>query len=45
MVAGGIIPDVGVPKLNEIGLEGIFGYVTDAAHIVNYIRNNKKRTL
>lgn len=45
VVAGGIIPDVGVLKLNEIGIKGIFGLVTDAAYIVNFIRNNIKRTL
>ena len=45
VVDGGIIPDVGAPKLNEIGIEGIFGPVIDATYIVNFIRNNIKRTL
>jgi hypothetical protein len=33
VVVGGIIPDVDIPKLNEIGIEGVFLPVTpDAGH-------------
>ena len=40
VVAGGIIPDVDVPSLKKIGIEGIFGPGTDTADIVNFIRTN-----
>ena len=45
VVAGGIIPDVDVPKLNEIGIEGIFGPGTDTIDIVNFIKSSLKRSL
>lgn len=45
VVAGGIIPDVDVPKLNEIGIEGIFGPGTDTSDIVNFIKSSLKRSL
>jgi methylmalonyl-CoA mutase C-terminal domain/subunit len=45
VVAGGIIPDVDVPKLNEIGIEGIFGPGTDSIDIVNFIKSSLKRSL
>jgi methylmalonyl-CoA mutase C-terminal domain/subunit len=45
VVAGGIIPDVEVPKLNKIGIEGIFGPGTDTVDIVNFIKSNLKRSL
>jgi methylmalonyl-CoA mutase C-terminal domain/subunit len=43
IIAGGIIPDEDVPKLKNIGIEGIFGPGTDTDHIVNFIRANIKR--
>jgi len=45
VVAGGIIPDVDVPKLYEIGIEGIFGPGTDTIIIVNFIKSSLKRSL
>ncbi|UCG04405.1 MAG: cobalamin B12-binding domain-containing protein [Candidatus Heimdallarchaeota archaeon] len=45
VVAGGIIPDVDVPKLNEIGINGIFGPGTDTTGIVKFIKSNLKRSL
>ena len=45
VIAGGIIPDEDIPKLKEIGIQGIFGPGTDTETIVNFIRNNIKRTM
>ncbi|MFX1514702.1 MAG: cobalamin B12-binding domain-containing protein [Promethearchaeota archaeon] len=45
VVAGGIIPDVDVPKLNEIGIKGIFGPGTDTKDIVDFVKSNLKRSL
>ena len=45
VVAGGIIPDEDISKLNEIGIEGIFGPGTNTSDIVNFIRSNLKRSL
>ena len=45
VVVGGIIPDEDISKLNEIGIEGIFGPGTDTSDIVNFIRSNLKRSL
>jgi methylmalonyl-CoA mutase C-terminal domain/subunit len=45
VVIGGIIPDEDIPKLNEIGIKGIFGPGTDTEDIVNFIRSNIKRSL
>ena len=45
VVTGGIIPDVDIPKLNEIGIEGIFGPGSDTIDIINFIRSNIKRSL
>ena len=45
VVVGGIIPDVDVPKLNEIGIKGIFGPGTDTKGIVDFIKSNLKRSL
>ncbi|MFX1505562.1 MAG: cobalamin B12-binding domain-containing protein [Promethearchaeota archaeon] len=45
VVAGGIIPDVDVPKLNEIGIKGIFGPGTDTKAIVDFVKSNLKRVL
>jgi methylmalonyl-CoA mutase C-terminal domain/subunit len=44
VVAGGIIPDVDVPKLNEIGIKGIFGPGTDTMDIVEFVKSNLKRS-
>jgi methylmalonyl-CoA mutase C-terminal domain/subunit len=43
VIAGGIIPDDDIPRLNQIGIEGIFGPGTDTDLIVNYIKTHLKR--
>ena len=40
VVVGGIIPDVDVPKLNEIGITGIFPPGTPMQVIVEFIRQH-----
>ncbi|MHA2408179.1 MAG: cobalamin B12-binding domain-containing protein [Candidatus Ranarchaeia archaeon] len=45
VIAGGIIPDVDVPKLNEIGINGTFGPGTDTKDIIEFINSNLKRSL
>lgn len=40
VVVGGIIPDVDVPKLNEIGVRGIFLPGTTMQDIVDFIRKH-----
>jgi len=45
VIAGGIIPDDDVPKLEKIGIKGIFGPGADTETIANFIRVNIKRTL
>ena len=45
VIAGGIIPDVDVSKLKEIGIQGIFGPGTDTETITNFIRENIKRII
>ena len=40
VVVGGIIPDVDIPKLNEIGVKGIFLPGTPMQDIVDFIRTN-----
>ncbi len=45
VVTGGIIPDVDIPRLNEIVIEGIFGPGSDTIDIINFIRSNIKRSL
>ena len=45
VIAGGIIPDLDIPSLNEIGIEGIFGPGADTTEIVDFIRTNLKRPL
>jgi methylmalonyl-CoA mutase C-terminal domain/subunit len=40
VVVGGIIPDVDIPKLKEIGVRGIFLPGTPMREIVDFIRNN-----
>lgn len=44
IVAGGIIPDDDRPVLKKLGIEGIFGPGTDTEKIVDFIKNNLKRT-
>src|SRR5688500_16099648 len=45
LVVGGIIPDADVPKLNEIGVRGIFLPGTPMQAIVDFIRQHaRKRT-
>ena len=44
VVVGGIIPDVDIPKLNEIGIKGIFLPGTPMQEIVDFIiRNTRSR--
>ncbi|MFX0014698.1 MAG: cobalamin B12-binding domain-containing protein [Promethearchaeota archaeon] len=45
VIVGGIIPDIDVPQLNEIGIHGIFGPGTDTKDIVNFIRTHQKRVI
>lgn len=40
VVVGGIIPDVDIPKLKEIGVRGIFLPGTPMQQIVDFIRGN-----
>ena len=40
VVVGGIIPDVDVPKLNAIGISGIFQPGAPMQHIVEFIREH-----
>ena len=40
VVVGGIIPDVDIPKLNEIGVRGIFLPGTPMQEIVDFITKN-----
>jgi methylmalonyl-CoA mutase C-terminal domain/subunit len=40
VVLGGIIPDVDIPKLNELGVRGIFLPGTPMQEIVDYINGN-----
>ena len=40
VVVGGIIPDLDIPKLNEIGVRGIFLPGTTMQNIVDYIKEN-----
>jgi len=45
VVVGGIIPDVDIPKLNEIGIGGIFLPGTPMQEIVEFIsRRARERT-
>ncbi len=45
VIAGGIIPDDDVPKLEKIGIRGIFGPGAETDDIANYIKTNLKRTI
>jgi methylmalonyl-CoA mutase C-terminal domain/subunit len=40
VVVGGIIPDVDIPKLNGIGVKGIFLPGTPMQEIVDFITRN-----
>ena len=40
VVVGGIIPALDIPKLNEIGVRGIFLPGTTMQNIVDYIKEN-----
>ena len=42
VVIGGIIPDVDVPKLKEIGVKGIFLPGTPMQEIVDFINANAR---
>ena len=43
VVIGGIIPDVDVPKLNEIGVRGVFKPGTPMQAIAEFIESNVRR--
>jgi methylmalonyl-CoA mutase, C-terminal domain len=42
VVVGGIIPDLDIPKLNEIGVKGIFLPGTPMQDIVDFITRNSR---
>ena len=42
VVVGGIIPDVDIPKLNELGIRGVFPPGTPMQDIVNFIAGNAR---
>ena len=42
VVVGGIIPDQDVPKLNEMGIRGIFIPGTPMQQIVDFINGNAR---
>jgi methylmalonyl-CoA mutase C-terminal domain/subunit len=42
VVVGGIIPDADVPRLNEIGIRGIFQPGTPMQDIVDFIAQNAR---
>ena len=42
VVIGGIIPDVDIPRLNEMGIKGIFLPGTPMQAIVDFIRGNTR---
>jgi methylmalonyl-CoA mutase C-terminal domain/subunit len=42
VVVGGIIPDVDIPKLNDIGIRGIFLPGTPMQQIVHFITGNTR---
>ena len=42
VVIGGIIPDVDIPKLNEMGIRGIFLPGTPMQEIVDFIRKTSR---
>jgi methylmalonyl-CoA mutase C-terminal domain/subunit len=42
VVIGGIIPDVDIPKLNALGIKGIFLPGTPMQHIIDFITANAR---
>src|SRR5918998_5512885 len=42
VVVGGIIPEVDIPRLNDIGIKGIFLPGTPMQQIVDYIKENAR---
>ena len=42
VVIGGIIPDVDIPKLNAMGIKGIFLPGTPMQHIIDFIASNAR---
>ena len=44
VVVGGIIPDVDVPKLNEMGVRGVFQPGTPLQDIVHFITTHARTT-
>jgi len=42
VVVGGIIPDLDIPRLNEIGITGVFLPGTPMQEIVEFIRKNAR---
>jgi methylmalonyl-CoA mutase C-terminal domain/subunit len=42
VVVGGIIPDVDIPRLNEMGVRGVFIPGTPMQQIVDYINRNAR---
>jgi methylmalonyl-CoA mutase, C-terminal domain len=42
VVIGGIIPDVDIPKLKDIGVKGIFLPGTPMQHIIDFINGNAR---
>ena len=42
VVVGGIIPDVDIPRLNEIGIRGVFLPGTPMQEIVDFIRKHTR---
>jgi methylmalonyl-CoA mutase C-terminal domain/subunit len=42
VVIGGIIPDVDIPKLKEMGVKGIFLPGTPMQHIIDFINTNAR---
>ena len=42
VIVGGIIPDVDIPKLNELGIRGIFLPGTPMQEIVDFIRRHAR---
>ena len=43
VVIGGIIPDVDIPKLQQMGIKGIFLPGSPMQHIIDYINANVRR--
>ncbi len=42
VVIGGIIPDLDIPKLKEIGVKGVFLPGTPMQHIIDFINSNAR---